>query len=143
MILERMEPTVSGALEWYLNGDLHRDGDLPAVLQECGKGGNTGSYIVKEETRQSECGCAVMVFTEYCVDGVCTRPPEEGPAVTSGIRHVYMVNGVKHNPYGPAVVINEYRAWWIEGKQISLNSRITGKTCGYRFLMDPQPQEDG
>ena len=63
----------------------------------------------------------------WYVNGICHRDPECGPAfiakcpVTNQVqRQEWKTNGILNNPFGPAVVTNNEKKWFIDGVQILL-----------------------
>ena len=97
-------PAGRNMYEYWDNGQRHRGGGLPAIH---GWDRSELQY------------CDPTYVEQYYVKGVLTRPPEEGPANISDQTKTYVVDGVKHNPFGPAVVTMGCKSWWIKGKQLT------------------------
>jgi hypothetical protein len=105
-----------GGTAWYVNGNLHREGDLPALEYTSGD-----KAWYKNGLRHRE-GLPAMVFVngqkEWYKDGKLHR--EDGPAVeyVSGAKSWY-VNGKLHRTDGPAVeYANGQTAWYVNGKRL-------------------------
>jgi hypothetical protein len=86
--------TKSGNKYWYINGELHRDGDKPAVIQV---NGNQMMWA-KNGLYHRENGNPAIVWAngdrEWYYNGVLHR--DNGPAIESVTRgNQFWINGVK------------------------------------------------
>lgn len=102
--------------EWYQNGKLHRDDDLPAVVENDGE--KKKWYQNGVLHRDSKPAVMCEVGEEWWRNG--HRHRADGPAVVYGVDEKceeWWFGGVRHRTDGPAVIDSFGRGeqWWING----------------------------
>jgi len=91
-----------GTQEWYKNGKLHRESDLPAIITHDGHQG-------------------------WFINGLRHRENDLPACVDADGSQAWFINGVRHRETGPAIIGNEYtedglewvEEYWINGVELS------------------------
>ena len=95
-----------GRREWWVNGKLHRDGGLPAI--DCGDG--TREWWVNG-LRHRDNGLPASEYTN-------------GTNGTNGTKE-WWVNGQRHREGGlPAVEWGKTKTWWVNGRKLSFKKGL-------------------
>lgn len=115
-----------GVEEWRVEGELHRDGDLPAVTR-----------LARVVVCDTDISTVIKVWYRH---GKTWRengkPTEE---TESGIRMWYNEDGILHRDDGPALMTDCYAAWYDNGKF----SRKNGQPARIFFSGEMEWREDG
>ena len=127
--LPAVEDVDIGAKEWWVNGQRHRDEDLPAVEYDNGDGDGDKYWYVNGELHR-EGGLPAIQCTDgekwWYVNGKRHRDGDL-PAIeyADGDKYWY-VNGKLHREGGlPAIeYTNGYKDWWVNGCNFSKEKGI-------------------
>ena len=107
-----------GSKEWWVNGKLHRDGDLPAI--EWGDGDK--SWWVRGKLHR-EGGLPAVVENrckQWWVNGKLHHDNDLPATEYANESREWWVNGKLHREGGlPAVELGDYKVWWLNGRELS------------------------
>ena len=114
---------LDGSLEWYKNGKLHRDGDLPAAIDADG----TLHWYKNGEPHRDDNKPAVIRADgtlEWYKNGDWHRDGDKPVWIWENGTLIWSKNGLNHRVLGPAVIDgNNNFKWWFKGGQIPVNSQ--------------------
>jgi len=111
------QPAINGyRQEWYKNGDLHRGGDLPAIVEGNLQEWYNDGKLHREGDRPAHHDDEVEL---WYFDGLLHREGDKPAVVVGEGRKEWYRNGKRHRDCErPAIIDGIYKEMYIEGKLI-------------------------
>jgi hypothetical protein len=128
-----------GTLDWYKNGQCHRDGDKPAVINAIGR-----LEWWKSGERHRTTGPAVIYADGTLVwykNGFIHRDGDKPAWIGADGTLIWCKNNKQHRTTGPAVIYsNKKKEYWINGNNITEEVKSWLKTRKYKYPFTPEQQ---
>ncbi len=124
---------VDGAIVWYKNDTIHRDGDEPAIIT------NFNEIWIKNGKRHREGDKPAVVckdgFKAWCINNKYHREGDK-PAIESREATLWFKHGRKHRDgKKPAVVyLNGDKEYWVNGVLMSTDIKKRSITIPMKFF---------
>jgi hypothetical protein len=129
-----------GTLEWFKNGNRHRDDDKPAVIYW---DGSLTWYKNGEQHRDNDKPAVISRDgkLEWCKNGKWHRDGDMPAVIGADDELLWYKNSLLHRVTGPAMInSNTEHKYWINGDNITEEVNAWLKTRKYKYPFTPEQQ---
>jgi hypothetical protein len=134
------EELADGSLEWWKNGNRHRDDDKPARIHKDG----TLTWFKNGILHRDDDRPAVIYADGTLIwykNGKVHRDDDRPAVIYADGTLIWNKNGYVHRPTGPAVINrNNKHEYWINGINITNEVKSWLKTRKYKHPFTPEQQ---
>ena len=129
-----------GTQQWFKNGKLHRDGDLPARIHA------NGTLVWLKNGKEHRDGDKpVEIHADgtlgWWKNGKIHRDGDKPAWISADGTLWWLKNGLRHRITGPAVIhANKKEEFWINGNDITTEVNAWLKTRRYKVPFTPEQQ---
>jgi hypothetical protein len=134
-----------GTLVWYKNGQIHRDGDKPALIDASG-----ALWWFKNGVPHRDGDLPAWISAngdlEWCKNGLRHRDGDKPAGINATGTLRWFKNGLRHRITGPAVISptvirpNYEDEYWINGVDITKEVNSWLETRQYKYPFTPEQQ---